>query len=116
VAALLVAGASGCGMVPRSRLDDCRKQCQTLQAETAQLRDTTLQLRGQNREYAQRAIDDAGRLQALEAANRQLEKDVIAYQRDVGRMEAAFDQLRQQVQGAAATAMGDGEPAAAGPR
>jgi len=99
---LALAGlAAGCSVVPRSQLDDCHKQCQALQAESSQLKDATVRLRDQNRDYAQQAVDDARRLHTLEEANSRLEKSVVAYQDDIRRMEATVDQILRQVQSSA---------------
>jgi predicted nuclease with TOPRIM domain len=97
----LAALTSGCALAPRSRLDECASKCQALQAETAQLKDAAARLRGQNRDLAQRAIDDARRLRTLEEANARLERSVAAYQDDVGRLGAAYDQIKRQVHASA---------------
>ena len=51
---------SGCAIVPRSRMDECQKLSQTLRGDNARLKDRILALQGQNRDYAERAVDDAG--------------------------------------------------------
>jgi hypothetical protein len=101
----LVAGAAalacGCSFVPKSRLDDCAKLNRSLQSEVAQLKDTTLKLRAHNEDLAQRALDDARRIEALDEANRRLERGVLAYQDERDRLLAAFEQFKAQLQAAA---------------
>ena len=89
---------AGCAMVPKSKLDDCHRESQAVQIETSQLKDAAVRLRDQNRDYAQRAVDDARRLRTLEEANARLEASVLAYQEDVRRMEAAVDRISRTVQ------------------
>ena len=59
-------GLAGCSLVPKSRLDECHRLSQTLQAENARLKDTTVSLRSQNQDLTQRAVDDARRLRLQE--------------------------------------------------
>src|SRR5580658_2324463 len=61
VIGLLLTGG-GCGIVPKSRMDECQRLTQTLRSENARLKDRVLALQGQNRDYAERAVDDARRL------------------------------------------------------
>ncbi|HEX3448826.1 MAG TPA: hypothetical protein VHS97_11265, partial [Isosphaeraceae bacterium] len=58
----LFLACSGCGIVPKSRMDECQRLTQTLRSENARLKDRVLALQGQNRDYAERAVDDARRL------------------------------------------------------
>lgn len=110
--------ATGCA-VPRSRMEDCARRTQEVQAENGQLRDLVLQLRNRNRDMAQRAVEDARRLQAQESSLRRLERSVAAYQQERDQLAAAFDQIRRQVQAAAAESpdarVGRGEPPGASP-
>jgi chemotaxis protein MotB len=76
---LLAALASGCAVVPKSRLDDATKITQALRAENAQLRDQTLALRGENRDLSERALGDARKIAALERGNERLEASVQGY-------------------------------------
>ena len=57
VALLLFASGllPGCGIVPRSRMDECQKLSQLLRSENARLKDRVLSLQSQNRDYADRA-------------------------------------------------------------
>ncbi len=47
-----VLAAAGCGLVPRTQLDECHKLSRTLQADAARLKDANLALAAQNRDYA----------------------------------------------------------------
>jgi hypothetical protein len=106
-AAAIVAGIGlflpGCGVVPQRKLEDSRLQIRSLQAENEQLRDIVLNVRSQNRDMSTRALDDARRIQALEDANRRLERSILAYQDENRQISALFDQLREQVRVAATT-------------
>ncbi len=84
----------GCGIVPRSRMDECQKLSQLLRTENARLKDQVLSLRSQNRDYADRAVDDLRRLTARDQTIERLEQSVLAYQDDRERLAAAFEQLR----------------------
>jgi hypothetical protein len=95
-AALLV---PGCQIVPRQQLDDCRRLSQTLRSENAQLKDQMLALKGQNRDLAERAVDDSRRLAQLEEANNRLETSVQAYQDERTKLESAFKELRASLPG-----------------
>lgn len=91
---LLAAGLlPGCGIVPRSRMEESRKLSQLLRSENARLKDQVLALQGQNRDYADRAVDDLQRLTAREQAIERLEQSVQAYQQDRERLAAAYEQL-----------------------
>ena len=72
--------SAGCCLVPKSRLDECHRLSQTLQAENARLKDTPLSLRSQNQDLNQRAVDDARRLRCKDEAIERLEQSVLAYQ------------------------------------
>jgi len=89
--------AAGCSLVPKERLDECHKLSQSLQAETAQLKDVTLKLRATNQDLAERALDDAHRIQALDETNQRLEQSVLAYQQERDQLSAAFDQIKRQI-------------------
>ena len=91
---LAVGVLPGCGIVPRSRMEESRKLSQLLRAENAQLKDKILSLQSQNRDYADRAVNDLRRLTAREQAIERLEKSVQGYQGDRERLAAAYEQLR----------------------
>ena len=94
-AALMVGVLSGgCSVAPRSRLDECHTLSRGLRTENAQLKDVTHRLRAHNQDLAQRAFDDARRLDELEQANRRLEQSVIAYREERERLIATFEQFR----------------------
>ena len=80
----------GCGIVPRSRMDECQRLTQTLRSENARLKDRILAVQGQNRDYAERASDDARRLATQDDAIERLEHSVQAYQDTIARLEAAY--------------------------
>jgi hypothetical protein len=88
VALSLVGG--GCGIVPKSRMDECQRLTQTLRSENARLKDRILAVQGQNRDYADRAVDDARRLAAQDNAIERLDYSVQAYQDDISRLEALY--------------------------
>jgi hypothetical protein len=91
--------APGCQIVPRQQLDECRRLSQTLRSENAQLKDQMLVLKGQNRDLAERAVDDSRRLSQLEEANDRLETSVQAYQDERTKLESAFKDLRASLPG-----------------
>jgi uncharacterized protein YhaN len=100
LAALGLAGTlllQGCAVVPKSRVDQAEKLVQTLRAENAQLKDTTVTLKVQNQDLAQRAVDDAKAIKALEVANEQYEQSIQGYQDEREQLRAAFDSLKSQV-------------------
>jgi len=80
-------------MVPRSEVAQCQQAKQVLHTENARLRDQNLALQTQNRDYADRAVDDARRIADQEEAIHQLRETTLAYQNDISRLEAAFKQL-----------------------
>jgi uncharacterized coiled-coil protein SlyX len=92
ILAILAIG-SGCTMVPRSQVADCQRATQTLHTENARLKDQILVFQTQNRDYADRAVDDSRRLAAQEETIERLQQTTLAYQNDVSRLEAAFKQL-----------------------
>jgi chemotaxis protein MotB len=90
-------GFSGCALAPKSRLDDCHKQCQNLQAETAQLKDTNLKLRADAQDLAQRSVEDARRIKELDETNQRLERSVLGYQQERDELTRAFESFKNQV-------------------
>jgi len=80
-------------MVPRSQVADCQRAQQTLRTENARLKDQVLVYQTQNRDYADRAVDDSRRLAAQDETINQLQKTNIAYRNDISRLEAAYKQL-----------------------
>ncbi len=94
LAVLLASGTlPGCGIVPRSRMEESQKVSQLLRTENARLKDQVLSLQSQNRDLADRAVDDLRRLTAHEQAIERLEQTVHAYQGDRERLAAAYEQL-----------------------
>jgi chromosome segregation ATPase len=90
--------APGCAFVPKSRFDEAQKVVQSLRTENTQLKDSALTLKVQNQDLAQRAIDDDQAIRALEAANTQYERSIQAYQEEREDLQAAFRDLKNQVQ------------------
>jgi len=89
--------APGCGFVPKSRFVEAEKLVQSLRAENAQLKDSALTLKVQNQELAQRAVDDAKAIRALEVANDQYELSIQGYQDEREQLQSAFSTLKNQV-------------------
>jgi hypothetical protein len=89
----------GCAWAPKSRVDEAHKLVQTLRAENAQMKDVSLTLRVQNQELAQRAVDDARAIKALEVANGQFERSIQGYQAEREQMRAAFRDVERQARG-----------------
>jgi outer membrane protein OmpA-like peptidoglycan-associated protein len=87
----------GCALVPKEQLEECRKLSQSLQTQTAQLKDESLRLRAHNQDLSNRALVDARRIQTLEEANERLERSVVAYQEERDRLQAAFEQIKRQI-------------------
>jgi septal ring factor EnvC (AmiA/AmiB activator) len=87
----------GCAMAQKSRLDQAEKLVQSLRAENAQLKDTSVTLKVQNQDLAQRAVDDANAIKALEVANDQYEQSIQGYQNEREQLRAAFNALQGQV-------------------
>ncbi|MDR3637762.1 MAG: hypothetical protein P4L84_28405 [Isosphaeraceae bacterium] len=103
-ALLLSAGAAlagGCGLTPKSQLDECRLRGQALRAENDRLKDQVLTLRSENQDVAQRSVDDERRLKAQDDAIERLEQSVQSYQDDRERLATAYDRLKAQIQGTA---------------
>jgi chemotaxis protein MotB len=96
-------GLAGCSFVPKSRLDECHRLSQTLQAENNRLRDTAISLRSQNQDLNQRAVEDARRLRVQEEEIQRLVQSVSAYQEDRDQLAAAFDRIKSRVQTAPAS-------------
>lgn len=93
--ALLFLG--GCGFVPKSRLAEAEKVIHGLRAENSQLKDSSLALKSQNQDLAQRAVDDARSIRAFETTTTQYERSIEGYQEDRERMKSAYDNLVKQV-------------------
>jgi hypothetical protein len=74
-------------------MDECQRLTQTLRSENARIKDRVLALQAQNRDYAERAVDDAHRLAMQDEAIERLEHSVQAYQDERARLEAAYKQL-----------------------
>ncbi len=73
---VVAAAVPGCSVVPGSRLDESQRLVQSLRAENARLKDQVLGLEAQNRDYADRAVDDLRRLTARDQAIERLERSV----------------------------------------
>jgi hypothetical protein len=104
VTSVALASVVGCGFVPKAKLDECRRVTQALRAENSQLKDRALDLRAQNHDLGQRAVDDAKRLTAQQEAVEHLEKSVQAYQAERDQLAEAFETLKRQVRLSAAAA------------
>ena len=89
----------GCAWAPRSRVEEARQTVQALRAENVQMKDTTLALRVQNQDLAQRAVDDARAIRALEVANDQYERSIQGYQTEREQMRSAFRDVERQARG-----------------
>jgi chromosome segregation ATPase len=89
--ALFLSG--GCALAPRAQIDECQQQSRTLRSENARLKDQLLVLQAQNRDYADRALDDSRQLATQDTAIERLESSVQAYQDERARLESAFHQL-----------------------
>ncbi len=83
----------GCAVAPAARLDESQRLVQSLRVENARLKDQALGLEAQNRDYADRALDDLRRLTARDQAIERLERSVQAYQEDRDRLAAAYRRL-----------------------
>jgi chemotaxis protein MotB len=109
---LCVAAGPGCGLVPKSRLDECHRLSQTLRADNNRLRDVALDLRAQNQDLNQRAVDDARRIALQEEALERLEKSVQGYQSEREQIAREFEVLERQVRrtaGAEAATLDSGQ-------
>ena len=71
---------AGCGMVPRAHLDECQRLGQTLRSDNARLKDQVLALQDNNRDYAERAVDDVRRIALQDETIGRLQSSVQAYQ------------------------------------
>jgi chemotaxis protein MotB len=89
---------TGCSVVPRSRLDDCHKLSQTLEADKARLNDTVLGLRSQYNDLAQRADDDARRLRVQDDEVKRLLASVQAYQEERDQLASDFARVKGLLQ------------------
>ncbi len=105
-----LAATAGCSVVPRSQVEDAHKVAVNLRAEAAQLRDANLALTAQNRDYAERSVDDARRIASLEDANRQLEDSVLGYQKDREAVAEKFAHLEADLQRPAPARQARAEP------
>ncbi len=85
---------SGCAFAPKSRLDEAQKLVQSLRADNAQLKDSTLTLKVQNQDLAQRAVDDSKAIRALESANVRFERSIQGYQDEREELQAAFREMK----------------------
>lgn len=93
----ILASATGCGLVPRSRLDECHRLAQTLRADNHRLEDVALDLRAQNQDLTQRAVDDARRIAIQDEAVERLEKSVLGYQAERDIITRELEVLAGQV-------------------
>ncbi len=93
IVCLFMFSSAGCAVVPRSRMDECQRLAQTLRAENARIKDRLLAAQSQNRDYAERAVDDAKRLAVQDQALERLNLNIQAYQDERTRLEAAYRQL-----------------------
>ena len=89
---------TGCSVVPRSRLDDCHKLSQTLEADKARLNDTLLSERSQHNDLRQRADDDARRLLAQDDEVKRLQSTVQAYQDERDQLAADYARVKSLLQ------------------
>jgi hypothetical protein len=85
--------SGGCALAPRAQMDECQQQSRTLRSENARLKDQLLVLQGQNRDLADRALDDSHQLANQHEAIERLETSVQAYQDERARLESAYNQL-----------------------
>ena len=92
-AILLAMIVPGCAVVPSSRLGESQRLTKSLRAENARLQDQVLGLQAQNRDAADRAVDDLRRLTARDEVIERLRQSVQAYQDDRDRLAAAYQRL-----------------------
>ena len=109
---VLLFSAGGCACAPRSQMDECQQLSRTLRSENARLKDQLLVLKEQNRDFADRALDDSRQLASQHEAIERLETSVQAYQDDRARLESAYNQLASSL-GEAKAREGDRESHAA---
>lgn len=93
--------APGCGLVSKTKLDDCHHVSQTLRSENSRLKDVALDLRAQTQDLSQRAEDDGRKITEQEEAVARLESSVHAYQAEREQMAAALEAVKRQVRIAA---------------
>lgn len=93
LAVYAILSTPGCSMVPRGRLEESHRLTETLRTENARLKDQVLSLQVQNRDYADRAVDDLRRLTARDQAIERLERSVHSYQDERDRMADAYRRL-----------------------
>jgi septal ring factor EnvC (AmiA/AmiB activator) len=98
ILAALVA-SSGCSLVPRASMDECQRLSKALRTDNARLKDQVLALQSQNRDYAERAVDDSRRLAMQDETIERLEQSVQAYQTDRSKLESAYQQLTSSLDG-----------------
>jgi hypothetical protein len=110
VAILILTLSSGCAFVPRSEFDECRQLTQTLRTENARLKDRVVAFQSQNRDYEDRAVDDARRLAVQDEAIERLEHSVHEYQDDRNHFEAAYRQMAASLGTPAIGLNENGEP------
>ena len=84
-------------------MDECHRVTQTLRSENGRLKDVALNLRAQNQDLSQRAVDDARQIAAKDEANEQLIKSVQAYQAERDQLAEAYQTLERQVRTAVNT-------------
>ena len=99
----LGAVATGCSLVPKSRLDDAAKVTQSLRAENAQLRDQTLSLKGENADLGDRALGDSRKIAALEQSVDRLETSVQGYIDEREALVDKFQRFRRLAQASASS-------------
>lgn len=92
-ALVAVLSAGGCTVVPRERVEESQRLVRNLRAENAKLKDQLLSLEAQNRDLADRAVDDLRRLTARDEAIARLEQSVQSYQDDQAKLAAAYERL-----------------------
>ncbi len=93
LAILMALIVPGCAAVPTSRLGESQRLTKNLRAENARLQDQVVALQAQNRDAADRAVDDLRRLSARDEAIERLQKSVQGYQDDRDRLADAYQRL-----------------------
>jgi chromosome segregation ATPase len=86
-------------MVPRADVDECQRLSQALRTDNARLKDQVLALQNQNRDLAERAVDDSRRLAVQDETIERLGRSVQAYQADRSKLESAYHQLTSNLDG-----------------
>ncbi len=87
----------GCALVPRSSMDECQQLSKALRTDNARLKDQVLALQSQNRDFAERAVDDSRRLSMQDETIARLERSVQSYQADRSKLESAYEQLTASI-------------------